>query len=169
MMTLDRPQFELLYAEYSARLVRFISSHTNDVDDIAAETWFKAWRGRAVFRGDSLFYTWLCTIAINEIRQRVRSNALRRARAEMVPLDALTDSSIPTVPASVERALIARQKIEKIMDRVPARDLPLFHMRFVLGYGPVEIGAITGIQQETVKTRIYRSLNHSTTSGPRVA
>src|SRR5690606_21570856 len=64
----DKHAFDLLVIKYQRRLARLLSQFIRDaaeVEDIAQETFIKAYRALPSFRGDSAFYTWLYRIGIN--------------------------------------------------------------------------------------------------------
>ena len=64
----DKKAFELLVIKYQRRIQRLIGRMVRDVDlveDIAQETFIRAYRAIAQFRGDAQFYTWLYRIAVN--------------------------------------------------------------------------------------------------------
>src|SRR5437667_10102478 len=64
----DKHAFELLVSKYQRKLARLLSRFIRDsteVEDVAQETFIKAYRALPSFRGDSAFYTWLYRIGIN--------------------------------------------------------------------------------------------------------
>ncbi len=64
----DQGAFELLVIKYQRRIQRLIARMVRDVDlveDIAQETFIRAYRALHQYRGDSQFYTWLYRIAVN--------------------------------------------------------------------------------------------------------
>jgi RNA polymerase sigma-70 factor (ECF subfamily) len=64
----DKRAFELLVEKYQRRLLRLLSRMVRDqdeVEDIAQETFIKAYRALPNFRGDAAFYTWLYRIGVN--------------------------------------------------------------------------------------------------------
>ena len=67
----DQRAFELLVVKYQRRIERLIARMVRDVDlieDIAQETFIRAWRALHQFRGDAQFYTWLYRIAVNTVK-----------------------------------------------------------------------------------------------------
>ena len=61
----DHRAFELLVLKYQRRIHRLIGRMVRDVDlveDIAQETFIRAFRALHQFRGDAQFYTWLYRI-----------------------------------------------------------------------------------------------------------
>ena len=58
----DQRAFEMLVIKYQRRIERLIARMVRDVDlvqDIAQETFIRAYRALPQFRGDAAFYTWL--------------------------------------------------------------------------------------------------------------
>src|SRR5271155_3418221 len=57
-----------------------------DAEDVAQETFLKAFRSLATFRGEAKFGTWLISIALNEARNRIRrKNAFPTHSLDEVP------------------------------------------------------------------------------------
>ena len=68
----DQRAFELLVIKYQRRIQRLIARMVRDVDlveDIAQETFIRAYRALPQFRGDAQFYTWLYRIAVNTAKK----------------------------------------------------------------------------------------------------
>ena len=68
----DKHAFEMLVVKYQRRIERLIGRMVRDVDlvqDIAQESFIRAYRAMPQFRGDSAFYTWLYRIAVNTAKK----------------------------------------------------------------------------------------------------
>ena len=68
----DNRAFEMLVIKYQRRIERLIGRMVRDVDlvqDIAQESFIRAYRAMPQFRGDSAFYTWLYRIAVNTAKK----------------------------------------------------------------------------------------------------
>jgi RNA polymerase sigma-70 factor (ECF subfamily) len=68
----DQKAYELLVIKYQRRIERLIGRMVRDVDlveDIAQETFIRAYRALAQFRGEAQFYTWLYRIAVNTAKK----------------------------------------------------------------------------------------------------
>ena len=68
----DQKAFELLVIKYQRRIQRLIGRMVRDVDlveDIAQETFIRAYKALHQFRGDAQFYTWLYRIAVNTAKK----------------------------------------------------------------------------------------------------
>ena len=67
----DTGAFEALVLRYQTRIVNYASAMVRDAggaEDVAQETFVRAWRGLGRFRGESSFKTWLYRIATNVAR-----------------------------------------------------------------------------------------------------
>ena len=70
----EQRAFDLLVIRYQRRVERLIGRMVRDVDlvqDIAQETFVRAYRALAQFRGDAQFYTWLYCIAVNTAKKQL--------------------------------------------------------------------------------------------------
>jgi len=68
----DSRAFEMLVVKYQRRIERLIARMVRDpdrVEDLAQETFIRAWRALPRFRGESAFYTWLYRIAVNTAKK----------------------------------------------------------------------------------------------------
>ena len=72
----DKRAFGLLVDKYRRKITRLLSRMVRDADeieDIAQETFIKAYRALPQFRGDAAFYTWLYRIAVNTAKNYLAS------------------------------------------------------------------------------------------------
>ena len=80
----DMRAFEMLVVKYQRRIERLIGRMVRDTDlvqDIAQETFIRAYRALPQFRGESAFYTWLYRIAVNTAKKALMdSSAIRWSR-----------------------------------------------------------------------------------------
>src|ERR1700687_3800591 len=72
----DKGAFDALVLKYQHKLVKLVMRcvrNPAEAEDIAQESFIKAYRAMPQFRGDSAFYTWLYRIAINTAKNAVAS------------------------------------------------------------------------------------------------
>ena len=65
-------------------VVRKQIGHPDQTDDIVQETLVKAWEKRASFKGNSTFCTWLCSIAIRNGLDFLRSQKQWREKSQVI-------------------------------------------------------------------------------------
>ena len=157
---------DTLHNLYGQRIFRFLLASVRDRDlaeNLAQETFLRAWSARDQFRGECSASTWLTRIALNLVRDHTRTNRFRFWRqVARTAVDASDLAAhLPHPASSTESSLIARQQLELIWDTVATlteRQRTVFLLRFVEELELADIADITGLPISTVKTHLYRSL-----------
>ena len=166
----DQKAFEMLVIKYQRRIQRLIARMVRDVDlvqDIAQETFIRAYRAMLQFRGDSAFYTWLYRIAVNTAKKALVD--LKRdplvtesARAGANDDDdetsrverELTDGETP-------EALLASKQIAQAVNAAMealSNDLrQAITLREIEGLSYEEIAELMNCPIGTVRSRIFRA------------
>ena len=155
--------FETLVRRYQTRLVNYVMAivrDTGEAEDVAQETFIRAYRSLGRFRGESSFKTWLYTIATNNARTSLE----RRGRRERVGGQSLDDEaqtlsagSVPSGLPDPETALVTRDAIDRALATL-ADDLRVaVVLRDVEGLDYKEIAQVTGAPIGTVESRIFRA------------
>jgi RNA polymerase sigma-70 factor (ECF subfamily) len=155
--------FDSLVEYYRPRIFRFALASLRDrdaADTIAQDCFLRAHGAFASFRGDCSMQTWLMGIAVNLIRDHLRSRRLqfwRRTRNAPLPYD--TGSKLES--DSPEKQAALRQQIESVWSAarfLSERQRTVFLLRFVEDMDILEIAAATGMKEGTVKTHMFRAL-----------
>lgn len=164
----DQKAFELLVIKYQRRIQRLIGRMVRDVDlveDIAQETFIRAYRALAQFRGDAQFYTWLYRIAVNTAKKAlmelkrnptVSENSFKSSDDdETSPLEnELTSSETP-------EALLAGKEIAAMvnaaMEALPQELRQAITLREIEGLSYEEISEVMSCPIGTVRSRIFRA------------
>ena len=166
----DQKAFELLVIKYQRRIERLIGRMVRDVDlveDIAQETFIRAYRALAQFRGDAQFYTWLYRIAVNTAKKAlmdlkrdplVSESALRGGGDDDDETSAveneLTSSETPeTVLAAKEIAAA----VNSAMEALPEELRQAVTLREIEGLSYEEIAEVMNCPIGTVRSRIFRA------------
>ena len=166
----DQKAFELLVIKYQRRIERLIGRMVRDVDlveDIAQETFIRAYRALAQFRGDAQFYTWLYRIAVNTAKKAlmdlkrdplVSESALRGGGDDEDETSAveneLTSSETPeTILAAKEIA----GAVNSAMEALPEELRQAVTLREIEGLSYEEIAEVMNCPIGTVRSRIFRA------------
>lgn len=166
----DQKAFELLVIKYQRRIERLIGRMVRDVnlvEDIAQETFIRAYRALAQFRGDAQFYTWLYRIAVNTAKKAlmdlkrdplVSESALRGNNDDEDETSAveneLTSSETPeTVLAAKEIAAA----VNSAMEALPEELRQAVTLREIEGLSYEEIAEVMSCPIGTVRSRIFRA------------
>ena len=94
----DSSSSSLLYKQYYSRVFRFVHNKVADTataQDIAQDTLLAGLKHLHTYKGNSSFYTWLCTIAINKVKKQ-------KNYAPQIDKDNVTNSTPETMLSSKE-------------------------------------------------------------------
>lgn len=132
-------------------------------ETIVQDSFLKAYRARANFRGDCSVSTWLFTIAMNVTRdyQRLQKpHFWRRAGLTSVKLTDAKSSLTSPEPSPETRLLAGEQAdlVQLALKSLSPKQRSVFIMRFIDEMELQEISAITGMPLSTVKTHIRRAM-----------
>ncbi len=159
----DCVAFEALVVRYQSRVYKLVlllvGGESLDAEDLAQESFIRAYRAIGQFRQDSSFRTWLHRIAINVIRSHL---ARRRQRAPLVTLEANPEVEDAAQEAATpcddpETALIRRQAIDRALATLSTEARLVVTLRDLQGLEYQEIAAITGVPIGTVESRLFRA------------
>ena len=161
--------FELLVIKYQRRIQRLISRMVRDsdlVEDIAQETFIRAYRALHQFRGDAQFYTWLYRIAVNTAKKFL----LDLKRDPLVTLTALqpdgeedetsrpgNEPTTDETPESVLAASEIAQAVNAAMEALPEDLRQAVTLREIEGLSYEDIAAAMDCPIGTVRSRIFRA------------
>jgi RNA polymerase sigma-70 factor, ECF subfamily len=164
----DTHAFELLVIKYQRRIQRLIARMVRDgnlVEDIAQETFIRAYRALRQFRGEAQFYTWLYRIAVNTAKKfllemkrdpTVSENALK--------LDDEDETSWPgnepmeeETPESILAAREIAAEVNQALEDLPEDLRQAVTLREIEGLSYEEISQVMNCPIGTVRSRIFRA------------
>jgi RNA polymerase sigma-70 factor (ECF subfamily) len=166
----DASAFVEIVARYRDRLfaVAFaMLKNRSDAEEIAQDTFIRAHRGLAKFRGDASLATWLHRITLNLARNRYWY-FFRRRRHATLSLDSAFSGAgtatfadlVATDAAGPVREAVAGEFVDLIgtcMGRLGERQREILNLRNTLNRSYGEIARELGISVGTVKSRIARA------------
>jgi RNA polymerase sigma-70 factor (ECF subfamily) len=154
----DSRAFEELVRTYQHRVfgvgLRMLGSRA-EAEEIAQETFLRAHRALAEFRGEARLGTWLYGIASRLCLNRLASSERRHPRAD--------DDSLDRVPANVADAATALERTEleaalhQAIAELPDERRIVVVLRDVEGLAYAEIAEALGLELGTVRSRLHRA------------
>ncbi len=165
----DTRAFEMLVVKYQRRIERLVSRMVRDADlvqDIAQESFIRAYRALPQFRGESAFYTWLYRIAVNTAKKTL----MNLKRDPLVSESALSNHDEGEETSRVENelsdgetpeALLASKEIAAAVNaaiEALSEDLrQAITLREIEGLSYEEIADVMNCPIGTVRSRIFRA------------
>lgn len=159
--------FDLLVAKYQRRIYRLVLRFIRDpalAEDVAQETFLRAYRAIGQFRGDSQFYTWLYRIAVNTAKKALsddlrdptvsEGDASGSGEETFSPTELLTNRETP------ESLLVSKEIVQTVnaaMESLPDDLRMAITLREIEGMSYEEISDAMQCPIGTVRSRIFRA------------
>ena len=157
----DVSAFEQLYSRYRGRLHRFLQRQLRNTalaDEFFQDVWQRVIAARQTWTPDAAFSTWLFRIAHNRLNDHWRAQQHRPA----APDDADERTARVPDPHTPERTLSEfeqRRRLQMALDELPEEQRIVVTLRLEQELTLEEIGLITGVGRETVKSRLRYAMD----------
>ncbi len=165
----DQDAFRWIVERYQSRVytnIFRIVHHSEDAEDLAQETFVRAYRALGRYDPDRPLMAWLLTIAT-----RLSLNVIRRKEPQRVSLDQPIDAggtsegftlqdvlrSGAETPAAAAATAELEARIEEATDRLPSVMRAVFTLRYQEDLPLAEIGKMTGMSLAAVKVALHRA------------
>jgi RNA polymerase sigma-70 factor (ECF subfamily) len=132
-------------------------------ESVTQDCFLRAFKARALYRGQCSVRTWLLAIATNLVRDTARSRGFRfwkQVNTSAVDVHEL-GSRLACRQQTAEANLLVREKLRHLwatVDGLPGKQRTVFLLRFVEEMPVSEIADSTGLNLSTVKSLLYRAL-----------
>lgn len=166
----EEAAFEILFARFRQPLFGFLYrflGRSDRAEDVFQEVFYEVVRARKRFRPQFKFSPWLFRIARNRAVDRLRRNGFR----DMASLDAPIDSRNPEGetrlsrlagdgpdPEKIVQALELEASLESALAELPPEQSEVFWLKEKSGLTFAEIAKLTGVSENTVKSRLRYAL-----------
>lgn len=148
-----KEQIKVLYPRLRRSMTLYLAGSSISVEDLLQETFLKAWNHLDSFKDESGIYTWIYSIARNlaldEFRKQKNSPAVSTVAVEE-----------HQVAGSIEPKEQDQSDIEllrRAISELPELLRTIVIMKTTDGMSYPEIAEITGINEQTVKNRMFRA------------
>lgn len=141
----------LLSPRVRATLVRLVGSR-DDAEDLAQETFVRAWRRREQFDGRGSVEGWLVRIAVHLARDFVR-----REPRPALELDAERDLAPSRTPDVAATDTELRRALRRAIGQLPQRLREPFVLRVLEERGYDEVARICGVRPGTARIQVMKA------------
>jgi RNA polymerase sigma-70 factor (ECF subfamily) len=157
----DASAFDRLYQRHKGALYRYVLRHCANAciaDELFQDVWMNVIRVRGRYMPAARFGSWLFTLAHNRIVDHWRVSG----QATMVTLDDDDDAAMPTAlvspsheqPDVLAAASETSARLRTALAALPPLQRDAFLLHQESGLSLAEIGQLTGVGAETVKSRV---------------
>jgi len=161
----DEMAFRDIVERYQSKVFSIIYGilrNHNDAEDIAQQVFTKVYFSIKSFDFRSSLLTWIYKITVNECYDYLRKKKVRKLvyESDFSEEDALRmEHSEPArdqhQPADV--ALAQRDLVMKLLAKLPEEERNLLLLKEVEGHSVEELAAMTGINENTIKVKLFRA------------
>ncbi len=162
----DKEAYNILVLRYQHKVCDIAYKYVNnyvDANDIAQESFIRAYRALANFRGESSFYTWLYRIVSNTAKSYLEQNQKHRYSVDVddPEFDSQQDVKGLLISNDSPDALLESDELHKIVSQA-MEDLPedlkrAIVLREVEEMSYEDIASIMDTPIGTVRSRIFRA------------
>lgn len=149
----DPVAFERLFERYHAPILNYLHRMVYDravAEDLAQDTFIKAYRALPETSPDLAFKAWLYRIATNTAISHLR----RKKLVKWVPFLAGTDHASDE---SIERSVGRRFDVEQALNKLPQHYATVLLLRHYQGLSLAETAAALDITENAAKLRLFRA------------
>ncbi len=168
----DARAFEALVLRHRGPVFNFILRFTGNrarAEELLQEAWLKVVRGASDYEPKARFTTWVYTIARNLCVDNSRKESYRRTESLDAPAGRMDDGDGRLLgeaiadPAGMSpdrgaHAARIRPFIERALAALPEEQREVFVLREYAGVAFKEIAQVTGVPENTVKSRMRYAL-----------
>ncbi len=163
----DHDAFAALVRRHQQQVFCILSRYERDshlIEDLAQETFLKAWRNLSQYIGQVPFEHWLSRIAVNVALDHIRHQT-RRIKAS--GFEDLGEDALDWLHAGSEDSApqqrCAREVLDLVFAEMPAADRLVITMQSIDGRSVEEICEHTGWSSASVRVRAHRARNRMRT------
>ena len=127
-----------------------------EAEEVAQDTFVKAYESLNSFRGDSRFSSWLYSIAYRKALDSLRKN--KKFKASEI-IDDITEGTINDIDNALEylQSEERRKVIQDCILKLPGEDAAIITLYYFKDHSVREISQITDLSEDNIKVKLYRS------------
>src|SRR5487761_2172549 len=161
----DEMAFREIVDRYQSKVFSIIYGvlrNHNDAEDIAQQVFSKIYFSIRNFDFRSSLLTWIYKITVNECYDYLRKKRVRKLVYEsdfseedtrkMENSDTVVDRERP-----MDTALAQRDLVVKLLERLSEEDRTMILLKEVEGYSVEELSRISGMNENTIKVKLFRA------------
>ena len=161
----DELAFREMVEQYQSKVFSIIYGilrNRNDAEDIAQQVFTKIYFSIGSFDSRSALLTWVHRIAVNECYDYLRKKQVRKlvyesdVSAEDAERLETTESGSHHTPP-LEDQLAERDLVVKLLSKVSEEARSLILLKEVEGHSVEELAAMTGLNENTIKIKLFRT------------
>lgn len=130
--------------------------HTEEAEEVAQDSFIKAYDALSTFRGDSQFSTWLYRIVYHKTVDRIKKNNRQRTYGI---IEEITDNGLDYIENGLDAMLNEERSevINKCIKQLPEEEAAIIGLYYFEEQSVKEIAKVTNLTEDNIKIKLYRS------------
>jgi RNA polymerase sigma-70 factor (ECF subfamily) len=161
----DEMAFRDVVERYQSKVFSIIYGilrNHNDAEDIAQQVFSKVYFSIRNFDFRSSLLTWIYKITVNECydylrKKRVRKLVYESDFSEEDTARLHSSAAVKDETPSFDTSLAQRDYVWKLLEKVSEEDRRLMLLKEVEGHSVEELAAMTGMNENTIKVKLFRA------------
>lgn len=153
----DTQAFDQLVQRHQSRVrgwLRYLSGNSALADDLAQETFLRAWKKLSSYKAQGSFEAWLLTIARNEFLQHCRKSGREAGHLERFRSEAVPESDRDSQDYEGEEPDAVR-----FLNILSSDERDIMILVYAIGLSHRESSDVSGLPLGTVKSHVRRSVS----------
>ena len=144
------------YKDLVFSLALGMMKHREEAEEVAQDTFVKAFKSLGKFKGDSKFSTWIYRVAYNTCLDRLKKNKRQQSTVE---INAYTANQLGTLESALDHLEKKEQEttIQECLSKLPSKDSFILTLFYFEELSLEEISEIVGLKTNHVKVKLFRS------------
>lgn len=135
--------------------IKIVKSH-EDAEEVAQDSFLKAYEKLDSFKGNSKFSTWLYTIVYRNSITKIRKKKVTTSDIDDYVMDNYSEGSeFPQIEAIKNGE--QQKYVREAIDRLPEKDALLITLFYMNESSVEEIEQITNLTQSNIKVKLFRA------------
>ncbi|MEM7086388.1 MAG: RNA polymerase sigma factor, partial [Bacteroidota bacterium] len=155
----DTRAFGLLVEQYQGYVFTIIIRMVKvreEAEEVAQDTFIKAFESLSSFRGESKFSSWLYSIAYRKALDRIRKNK-KYSASQLLEDITESEAGISENALHILEDKERKQQIQECIMQLPEIDAALITLYYFEEQSVKEIAKITELSEENIKVKLHRS------------
>lgn len=146
-------QIKKFYPRLHRSMTAYLAGSEIEAEDVLQETFLKAYKYLDQFEGKSNIYTWLYSIARNKCIDEFRKRKYEANRSSLPVEEFQLESDEYKSNDEQEDVLLLRKAIAELPEILRS----IVIMKSIDGFSYPEIAEVTGVNEQTLKNRMFRA------------
>jgi RNA polymerase sigma factor (sigma-70 family) len=159
-IALDQNAYKILLNKYKnlvfTQCIKMVKNR-DEAEELAQDTFIKAFNALNSFKNESKFSTWLCKIAYNTCLNHIKKNKIITEDIDNIVVyrnGAFTDENNPY---SILQNTSLKETINMCLSKMIKEDAIVLELFYLQGCKIMEITEIMNLEESTIKVKLFRA------------